>query len=114
MSWAGTAYKIKSAKLNLLNLKDQKQYLEDNLKISVINSINLINNALEELESSKETVLLAERVYDISKKQYEVGLATWLDLNAAELALIASKLSYNQSIYNYLSAYANYEKTIGK
>jgi outer membrane protein TolC len=114
MSWAGTAYKIKTTKLNLLNLKDQKQYLEDNLKTSVYNSINQISNALEELESSKETVLLAEKVYDISRKQYEVGLTTWLDLNAAELALIASKLSYNQSIYNYLSAYANYEKTIGK
>ncbi|MCL2132516.1 MAG: TolC family protein, partial [Lentimicrobiaceae bacterium] len=113
-SWAGTAYKIKSAKLNLLNLNNQKQYLEDNLKISVYNSVNQINNAVEELESSRETVLLAEKVYDISKKQYDIGLATWLDLNAAELALTASRLAYNQSVYNYLSAYANLEKIVGK
>lgn len=114
ISWAGTAYKIKSSKLNIQNLEDQKKYVADNLKVSVLHSINLINNTVEELESNKNTVLLAEKVYEISKKQYDVGLATWLDLNAAELALTASRLSYNQSIYNYLSAYADLEKTLGK
>jgi len=113
-SWAGTAYKIKSAKLNLLNLNNQKQYLEDNLKISVLNSINEINHAVEELESNKNTVLLAEKVYNISKIQYEHGLSTWLDMNSAELALTASRLTYNQSVYNYLSAFANLEKILGK
>ena len=113
-SWAGTAYKIKSSKLNIKTLEDQKKYLEDNLKISVLNSVNQINHAVEEMESNKSTVLLAEKVYDISKKQYEVGIATWLDMNAAELALTASRLAYNQSVYNYLSAYANLEKILGK
>jgi len=113
-SWAGTTYKIKSANLNILNLEDQKKYLEDNLKISVLNSINQINHAVEELESNKNTMLLAEKVHEISKKQYEVGLCTWLDMNSAELALTASRLAYNQSVYNYLSAYANLEKILGK
>jgi outer membrane protein TolC len=113
-SWAGTTYKIKSAKLNILNLEDQKQYLEDNLKIGVLNSINQINHAVEELESNKNAMLLAEKVHEISKKQYEIGLCTWLDMNSAELALTASRLAYNQSVYNYLSAYANLEKILGK
>jgi outer membrane protein TolC len=114
VSWAGTAFKIKSSKLNIQNLEDQKKYLEDNLKVSVLNSINQIHNTVEDLESNKNTVLLAEKVYEISKKQYDIGFATWLDLNAAELALTSSQLAYNQSIYNYLSAYANLEKTLGK
>jgi len=113
-SWTGTAYKIKYNKLNIKSLDDQKRYLEDNLKISVLNSIKEMNHAAEELESNKNTVLLAEKVFDISKKQYEVGLTTWLDMNAAEVALTASLLSYNQSIYNYLSAYANLEKILGR
>jgi outer membrane protein TolC len=113
-SWAGTAYKIKSSRLNIRNLEDQKKYLEDNLKISVLNSINQINHAVEELESNKSTMLLAEKVYDISKKQYEVGLATWLDMNSVELSLISSQLAYYQSVYNYLSAYTKLKKILGK
>jgi outer membrane protein TolC len=113
-SWAGTAYKIKSSQLNIRTLEDQKKYLEDNLKISVLNSVNQINHAVEELESNKSTMLLAEKVYDICKKQYDVGIATWLDMNSAELALTSSRLAYNQSVYNYLSAYANLEKILGK
>jgi outer membrane protein TolC len=113
-SWTGTAYKIKSSKLNIRTLEDQKKYLEDNLKISVINYINQINNAVEVLESNKNNMLLAEKVYTIFQKQYEIGMATWLDMNSAEVALTGARLAYNQSIYNYLTAYANLDKTLGK
>jgi len=112
-SWTGTAYKIKSSKLNIKTLEDQKKYLEDNLKISVINSMNQINNAVEELESNRNTMLLAEKVYTVFQKQYEIGMATWLDMNSAEVALTASRLAYHQSVYNYLTAFANLEKTLG-
>lgn len=114
VSWAGTAYKIKSSNLNIENIKDQRLALERNLRISINHSIIKINNAIEELESNKETMFQAERAYNISLKQYEIGLSTWLDLSSAELAYTSSKLSYNQSIFNYLTAYAELEETIGK
>ena len=113
VSWAGTAYKLKSNKLNISNLEDQKKYVEDNLRISLYNSVTKIKNAIEELASNKETVLQAEKAHSISQKQYEVGMATWLDLNAVELALTGARLAYHQSIYNYLTAYAELEKTLG-
>ncbi|MDR0205994.1 MAG: TolC family protein [Bacteroidales bacterium] len=113
-SWTGTTYKIRSSKLNIKTLEDQKKYLDDNLKISVINSINQINNAVEVLESNKNNMLLAEKVYTIFQKQYEIGMATWLDLNSSEMALTGAKLAYNQSIYIYLTAFADLEKTLGK
>lgn len=114
VSWAGTAYKIKSSNLNIENIKDQRLALERNLRISINHSIIKINNAIEELESNKETMFQAERAYNISLKQYEIGMSTWLDLSSAELAYTSSKLSYNQSIFNYLTAYAELEETIGK
>ena len=114
VSWAGTAYKIKSSNLNIENMKDQRLALERNLKISINNSIINIKNAIEELESNKETMLQAEKAYEISLKQYEIGMSTWLDLSSAELAYVGAKLSYNQSIFNYLTAYAKLDETIGK
>jgi outer membrane protein TolC len=114
VSWAGAAYQIKSAKLNQANLQDQRNYLLDNLQVSVSNSISLISNAVEELNSNKETLIQAEKAYSIAKKQYDIGMGTWLDLNTAELVLTSSQLLYYQSIYNYLSAYADLEKTLGE
>ena len=113
VSWAGTAYKIKSNKLNIQSLEDQKQYLEETMKLNVRNSINQITTAIEELTSNKETVIQAEKAYSIAQKQYEIGMSTWLDLSSAELALTSSRLAYNQSIYNYLAAYADLEKILG-
>ena len=59
-------------------------------------------------------MLQAEKAYEISLKQYEIGMSTWLDLSSAELAYVGAKLSYNQSIFNYLTAYAKLDETIGK
>jgi outer membrane protein TolC len=57
---------------------------------------------------------MATRAHRIVQKQYEVGMATWLDLNDAELALLNSQLFYYQSIYDYLVAQAELEYVIGK
>lgn len=113
VSWASTNYQLKSNKLSQENLNDQKMDLERNLRVSINNSINNINNALEQLVSNKESVNQAERAYSISQKQYEVGLCTWLDLSNTELALTRARLAYTQSIYDYLSSYADLEAVLG-
>lgn len=114
VSWITTNYKIKSNRLSLESIKDQQAELEQNLRISLTNSIVNLGNAIEDLQSNKETIIQANKAYEISQKQYEVGACTWLDLNAAEVALINSNLAYNQSIYNYLTASAELDATLGK
>lgn len=114
INWVGTSYKLKQTKLTVENIKDQKSILEQNLMVSYNSNIDNINKALEDLTSNKENVSQAERAYEISKKQYEVGMCTWLDLNSAELALTSTRLQYNQSIYDYISAYAQLEELLGK
>ena len=91
-SWAATSFQIKEMKLTMANLQDQKDYVENNLRVSVKNSVANINNAVDELASNKETMLQAEKAYDIVQKQYEVGMATWLDLNSAELTMTQARL----------------------
>lgn len=112
-SWAATSFQIKEMKLTMANLQDQKDYVENNLRVSVKNSVANINNAVDELASNKETMLQAEKAYDIVQKQYEVGMATWLDLNSAELTMTQARLLYSQSIYNYLTARSELDAVIG-
>lgn len=112
-SWASTSYKLKQNKLNVMNLQDQKLDLERNLRAGLINNINIIEKAKEDYISNSETVKQAERAYEICLKQYEVGMATWLDLSSMELSLTSSRLSYYQSVYNYMNALADLEELMG-
>lgn len=114
VSWAGTAYKLKQSKLAIENMHDQKLELQRNLTLSLQSNLNDIAQSVEDLASNKESMMQAEKAYNIVQKQYEIGMATWLDLNSAELALTAAQLSYNQCIFNYLSAYAALEEVLGK
>ena len=113
LSWAGTAYKIKQTKISIANMEEQKQYVENNLRVSVNNSLTNMRNSIEDMISNKETMNQAERAYSIVQKQFEVGMATWLDLNSAELALTQSRLLYHQSIYNFLTAKSELEAVTG-
>ena len=113
LSWVGTSYKIKETKITMANLEDQKKYLENNLRVSVNSNLDNIRNAIAEMTSNKETMMQAERAYYIVQKQFEVGMATWLDLNSAELAMTQSQLLYHQSIYNFLTAKNELEKLMG-
>lgn len=113
ISWVGTSYKLKESDLNIANMQDQRTDLERNLRISMQSNINDMQQAMEDLASNKETMTQAQRAYDIAQKQYEVGTNTWLDLNTAELTLISSQLTYNQSLYNYLTAKSTLESVLG-
>ena len=113
VSWVTTNYKVKSTRLSLESIKDQQAELEQNLRISLNNTIVNLENAIEDLQSNKETVSQAHRAYEISQKQYEIGACTWLDMNASEVALINSNLAYLQSLYKYLTAAAELEATLG-
>ncbi|MBP1672701.1 MAG: outer rane efflux protein [Bacteroidetes bacterium] len=112
-SWASTHYKIKQTNLTIQNLQDTKKTLEKSVWINVFTAVDNIDKAIENHTSSKETLKMAQRAYDIAKRQYEIGMSTWLDLNNADLALTRAKLQFLQSIHDYLSAYSDLEKYLG-
>jgi outer membrane protein TolC len=113
-SWASTAYKNKQIKNNILNMNDNRLNLERALWLNVSANLNSIDKAIADFESSSASVEMATRAFGIAQKQYEVGLATWLQLSDVELALLRSNLLYYQSIYDYLVAQAELEYVLGK
>jgi outer membrane protein TolC len=67
----------------------------------------------EQVMSNKEAVLQAEKGRTIAEKRYEVGRGTILELNSSEVALTQAKLTYNQSIFDYLVAKADLDLVMG-
>lgn len=106
--------KSKQIKIQRDEMNLQRENLQRSIELQAISYMNSIKNALKKIESNREGLRQAEKGLSISQKMYDVGMATYLDLNNADLSYINAGLSYNQSIYEYLSAKADLEKLLGK
>jgi Outer membrane protein len=107
-------YKEKQLKIQMDQMKDQRDNLRKSLEMQTITYLDNIKKTMEKIESNKEGLRQAEKAVSISKKMYEVGSSTYLDLSNSELAYIQAGLMYNQSIFDYLSAKSDLEKLLGK
>ncbi len=106
--------KEKQTKIGIQQLQYQRELMENNLAISVRNSLNEMNRAKLQLESDMEAVKQATKGYDIAKVRYNTGAGTLLELNDTQIALTSSKLNLNQTIYDYIKAKTDYDKVLGK
>lgn len=106
-------YKQKQLLIQIDEMKDQRDNLRRSLELQVISGLDNIKKAIEKIASNKEGLRQAEKAVTISKKMYEVGSSTYLDLTNSQLAYISAGLSYNQSIFDYLSAKSDLEKLLG-
>ena len=98
----------------MAQLNMQRDYAEQGVRLQIEQAVNTLLTARETMLSNELTVEQAQKAYNISLTRYNAGAGTILELNSSQLSLTQAQLSYSQSIYDYLSAYASYEKTLGK
>lgn len=103
----------KQLKYTISQTRLQRDYLEESTRVQVSNAINDVLTAEATMLANEATIAQARKGYDISRTRYDNGVGTMLEVNSAELALTQARLNYNQAIYDYLSAQADYEKVIG-
>ena len=111
----GSKYlKTKQNNLNIQNLEQQREYIKQQLEMSIASSLNTIETAAEQVVANKSSIYASERAYEISAKRYEIGSGTQLELSNSANTLQQNKLNYVQAIYNFVSAQATLEETLGK
>ena len=106
-------FKIKQAKSNVLQLGLQRVSLKNTLSMQVQMSMDNIQKSIKQIASNKEGVRQAEKAYAIMQKSFEIGSATFIELNDADLALTNSRLSSNQAIYDFLAAKSELQLLLG-
>ncbi len=106
-------YKAKQIQPQLMSMENQRENLKRALELQMAAHTDNMIKAIEKMESGKIAVESAEKALDISQKMYEIGAGTYLDVTNAELGYIQAGLSYNQSIYDFISAKADLEKLLG-
>lgn len=104
---------LREVRNQMAQLELQRSYAEEGIRLQVQASINTLLTARETMLANELTVEQAEKAYDISLTRYNAGAGTIIELNTAQLSLTQAQLSYSQSIYNYLAAHAEYEKSLG-
>lgn len=107
-------FQDKQIKIQQEELSLQRENLVTGLQTQFQAGYETLRTAALQISSSKETVRQAEKAVEISRKMYEVGAATFIDLNNAELLYQQAGLGYNQSVSNYLNAKADLELLLGK
>lgn len=106
--------KINQTRVTMNQLALQRTDLQRNLQLAVRQYMDNMTTCIKRFDAAKRGVEQAERGYMISQKRYETGTGTLLELNDSELAMTQAKLNYNQAIFDYMSAKADLDKTIGK
>ena len=113
--FAGTKRRAatREATLNLNNLQLQRENVERQLRVGIVQYLNNMQSSVKKYQASAATVDQAQRGYDIAVKRYEVGRGRLLDIDNSQVALVQAELSRNQSVYNFLTAKVSLDKVLG-
>ena len=105
---------MKKTNLQISQMMQNRDYTARQLAMQQQSYLNSMSASAEQVSSNKEAITQAQKGRDIAEKLYEVGRGTVLELNSAEVALTQARLTYAQSIYDYLTAKADLDKLQGK
>lgn len=105
---------IRQAKNQYQQVQLQTINTERQLKIAIRQSLTTMETNMKSYYAAKEAVASAQKGYDITEASYKVGRSTLLELNDAQLALTQSRLAESQAIYNFVTAKAQLEQTLGQ
>jgi len=100
-------------RLELQQTDIKLQQLRENI-YSELNSIYLaLKETHERIESANATIETAQKAYSIAQSSYNNGMATQLDLKDASVSLELAKINHISAVYEYLSAYFDWQKAKG-
>lgn len=106
--------RIQKAKLELQKTQNQTEAL----KISIDREIEIAKNnfivAIASMDYQKKNMALAEKVYDQTKKKYEIGTGSATEINTAQLDLKTAQTNYITALYDAIIAKVDFLKATGK
>lgn len=111
---ASNSTKVKTARIQLRQLEQNRINTERNLRMQVESYRNNMIASSEQVSSNRENMLQAEKAVEIAEKRYEVGRGTVLELNSSQVSLTQAQLTYNQSIFDYLVTKADLDMVLGR
>ncbi len=105
--------RIVQATLNLKKIDNQKQNLENALTLQMSSAKTTYDNSVANLKVQKDNIALAENVYNVTKKKYDQGVGSNLEVVNAQTALKEAQDNYYGALFDALNAKVDLDKALG-
>jgi outer membrane protein TolC len=106
--------KTEQARLEVKKIDNQI----DALKISIDNEVETARNnfrtAITTMDFQKKNMQLAEKVYQQTKKKYEIGTGSQMEINTAQTDMKTAQTNYITALYDAIIAKVDFMKATGK
>jgi outer membrane protein TolC len=106
--------RITKAKIDLQQTENQLQYLKLTIDAEVTQAKMNFAAAINTLNYQKKNMQLAESVYTQTKKKYEIGTGSNMEITAAQTDLVTAQTNYIGALYSAIIARVDYLKATGK
>ncbi len=106
--------RTQKARLELQKSKNQTEALKINIDREVESSKDNFIVAIATMDNQKKNMALAEKVYDQTKKKYEIGTGSATEINTAQLDLKTAQTNYISALYDAIIAKVDFLKATGK
>jgi len=106
--------RVAKSKIDLRQTNNQLENLRNTIDNEVQQSRINFNNAQNTLRFQKKNMELAEKVYNQTRKKYEIGTGSNIEITAAQTDLITAQNNYVSALYGAIVARIDYLKATGK
>ncbi|MDH5610349.1 MAG: TolC family protein, partial [Cyclobacteriaceae bacterium] len=107
-------YKIQQEKLSLVKMENGFDALRKSIDLEIWNAHANLVNARQRLAVQSENMELARKIVQVSRKKYEAGIGSNLEIIEAENELKASQNNYYNAMYDAILAKLDQQKALGK
>lgn len=106
--------KIKQAKYSLSQYENNRAMIQNALAMAYINAQTGLQNAQRQFELSKQSLALAETIYNTTALKYKEGVGSSFELTTAESDLQNAKIQNILAQYNLINAVFELKTALGK
>lgn len=104
--------RTQQAKISLMQSEIKRQEISENLKLQVSTAKNKYQFALDQFQTTKENLALAESIAEKEQVKFFEGLSSSIDLTNTQNQLFGSQQSYIQSIIEIIQSKVELENAL--
>lgn len=106
-------YRVEQFKVSILQAENNLMLMQRTIDMQRAVAKVVLQNSSASLASQKENMTLAESVFDSSKKKYDAGVGSNLEVINAQTALKEAQTNYFNALYDAVIAKIDYDKASG-
>jgi outer membrane protein len=106
-------YRVKQAQLNLQKTSNTMDYMKTVIDLEATSASITYKNAYVSVQTQAKNKELAKSIFETTKKKYDAGVGSSLEIITAETALKEAETNYLSAVYDLIIAKTDLDKAQG-